>query len=46
MVSVYKRKMFDYKYQSDLRQALDYKICFFKWRKIDKISGSLFILSD
>jgi len=24
------KKMFDYKYQSDLRQALDFKIYFFK----------------
>jgi hypothetical protein len=37
------KKMLDYKYQSGLRQALDYKICFFKWCKVDKISGSLFI---
>jgi hypothetical protein len=36
-------KMLDYKYQSDLRQALDYKICFFKWRKVDKIAWFLFI---
>jgi len=37
------KKMLDYKYQSGLRQALDCKICFFKWRKVDKIPGFLFI---
>jgi len=37
------KKIFDYKYQSGLRQALDYKICFFKLRKVDKISWFLFI---
>jgi hypothetical protein len=37
------KKMFDYKYLSGLRQALDYKIFFFKWRKVDKITGFLFI---
>jgi hypothetical protein len=37
------KKMFDYKYQSGLRQAFECKIFFFKWRKVDKITGFLFI---
>jgi hypothetical protein len=37
------KKIFDYKYQSGLRQALDCKICFFKMYKVDRISVVLFI---
>jgi len=37
------KKMFDYKYQSCLRQALECNISFFKWRKVDKITWFLFI---
>jgi hypothetical protein len=37
------KKMSDYKYQSDLRQAMDYKICFFNLRKIATIKPILFI---
>jgi len=40
------KKMFDYKYHSGLRQALDCKICFFKMYKVDRINGSFIYLSD
>jgi len=37
------KKMLDYKYLSNLRQALDCKIYFFILRKVDKIAWFLFI---